>query len=240
MTLRVGTVIAGSEAPTDEGVTGSVFAVIRVDGHLHRAILKRLPVDGVLAECFCGMLLRAYGLPCPEPILIRENKTLAFASLEVNYPSLKRRLGWDDRYPEHIKEILARAGSAIVCSWPDAPLALAIDEWIANADRNLGNFLWDGESHAYIDHERTLERVEHNKNNMVDMAVLADQAGPMQNGAVTAALMLDRASLTAITASEDIDFSGLLVYVEARLSGLAAQILKRFPQPQDLFYSLNS
>ena len=235
MKLRTGTVITGSETPVGEGVTGSVHAAIRVDGEIHRAILKRIPLDGVLAECFCGMLLRLYGLPCPEPILIHEADSLAFASLEVNYPNLKQRLCWDDRHPEPLKAILVQLGAAIVCEWPDAPLALALDEWIANADRNLGNFLWDGADHAYIDHERTLGRVDHQRNLMADYAELAGRVQALQSGAVSAALMLDSSILSRLSSPDELDFSRLIHYVETRLSGLAAQIIKRFPQPQDLF-----
>lgn len=235
MTLRTGTVIAGSEVPVGVGVNSSLRAIIRVDGTLHRAILKRLPQDGVLVECFCGMLLRAYGLPCPEPILIRDGDTLAFASLEVDYPNLKQRLCWDERHPEVIKAVLLRTGAAIVCGWQDAPLALAIDEWIANADRNLGNFLWDGESHVYIDHERALGRVTHRHNLMAHYAELSGQTEIMQRGSVSAALMLNSAALAALSGPMDVDFSALVDYVEKRLSGLASQILQRFPQPHDLF-----
>lgn len=139
--LRKGILYPGSETPAGEGLTGPVRGIIKADGQLHAAVIKRIPAPAVLAECFCALLLRAWGLPVPEPILVAERETLAFASLDAGYPNLKQRIGWREGLPAPFKAALERLGAAIVCAWDDAPTALAVDELIANADRNLGNFL---------------------------------------------------------------------------------------------------
>lgn len=243
MKLRIGTIAAGVETPVGDGINRPVRATVRVDEASHAAVIKRLPPQAVLAECFCALLLRGWGLPVPEPVLIIENQGLVFASLDSGFPSLKQRLGWHETLPQPQQDILSRLGAAIVCGWSDAPRALAADEAIANADRNLGNFLWDGAEHAYIDHERTLGLAAHTANLMAMLAELAGKSGEMEAAAVTAALALDASLPGSIkapdTAPEQVDFSPLVEYVEARLPALASRVLARFPKPHDLLAGLD-
>jgi hypothetical protein len=181
------------------------------------------------------MVMRGWGLPVPEPVLIREHGGWLFASLDAGYPNLKRRLGWRDDLPEEAKKRLMRYAAVIVCGWDDAPRALAIDELIGNDDRNLGNFLWDGVDHAYIDHERTLGLVPHRKNLMVLLVELADKLDAMSAKAVAAALTLDRSIPGQVEMPEEMDFSSMIDYLEGRLGELPAKVLERFPKPDDLF-----
>lgn len=238
MKLRLGTIYSSIETPTGEGITGPVRGVIKVEDQLHAAVIKRIPKDAVVAECFCALLMRAWGLPVPEPILVMEEETLVFASLDSGYPNLKQRMGWDDGLPEQAKLILEKVGAAIVCEWDDAPMALAVDELIANADRNLGNFLWDGVTHAYIDHERTLDLVPHQRNLMAVLSMMAGKSSEMEAGSVAAALTLGRTVPSTLSAPAAMDFSAQVAYIESRLPALAAQVLARFPKPQDLLTGL--
>lgn len=156
MKLRTGTIVPGTETLAGDGINSPMRAAVRVDGELHAAIVKRLNNRELLAECFCAMLLTAWGLPVPEPVLIIDNEGHAFASLDAGYPSLKKRIGLlNSGNNEALRTLLVKVGATIACAFPDAGRALAIDELIGNDDRNLGNILWDGEHHAYIDHERT-------------------------------------------------------------------------------------
>lgn len=234
MKLLTGTIYAGIETPVGEGVNAPVRGTVLVDGELRAAVLKRIPPDAVLAECFCALMLRGWGLPVPEPVLVTEGETLAFASLDAGYPSLKQRMGWKDDLPDMARNAIVKICASIVCSWRDAPLALTADEAIANNDRNLGNFLWDGDEHAYIDHERTMGRVSHEHNMIALMAQWAGKQDAVQAGAVSAALALPRYLHHDIHA-EGVDFSGLSEYLEKRLPALATRVLNRFPKPKDLF-----
>jgi hypothetical protein len=240
MKLRTGIIYSSTETPTGEGLTQPVRGIVKVDGQLQAAVIKRIPKDAVIAECFCALLMRGWELPVPEPILVVEGETLVFASLDSGYPNLKQQIGWHDGWPAHIKQRLERFGASIVCGWPDAPRLLAVDELIANADRNLGNFLWDGSTHAYIDHERTLGLYPHVHNLLVVMALVVGKAEPIEAGAVAAALALDRSIPAAIESPEELDFSKFVAYIESRLPALASQVLARFPQPKDLFAGLNA
>ncbi|SMF93964.1 hypothetical protein SAMN02949497_1260 [Methylomagnum ishizawai] len=234
MKIRVGVLVSKGKK-TGEGHTKPYRAAVKVDGQQYAAIVKHLPLDTVLAECVCAMVMRGWGLPVPEPVLIREHGEWLFASLEVGYPNLKQRLGLHDGLPPDTQVLLTKYAAMIVCGWADAPRALAVDELIANADRNLGNFLWDGVDHAYIDHERTLGLAPHEHNIMVVLAELAGKLDAMESGAVASALALDRSIPSEIESPEDVDFSGYVHYIEKRLGELPAKVLERFPQPDDLF-----
>lgn len=239
MKLRVGALIPNTETPVGEGVNGANRAVIRVDGILRAAVVKRIPLPAVFAECFCGILLRMWELPTPEPVLIHDNGAVLFASMDAGYPNLKKRLNWSDSLPDSQKEVLVGICARIVCSWPDLPRALAADEAISNADRNLGNFLWDGSEHAYIDHERTLGLYEQLDNKIAQLAIIAQKQDEIERAGIAAALTLDRSAPTRVVA-DDVDFSAFVAHVERRLSGLANLVLSRFPKPADLLSGLQN
>ncbi|MGO4151389.1 hypothetical protein [Cupriavidus sp. YAF13] len=238
MKLRTGILVANTETPVGDGINGAVRAVIKVDDVLHAAIVKRIPLQAVLAECFCGMLFRAWDLPTPEPILIHDGVDLLFASLDAHYPNLKKHLGFADTLPDAQKMQLQVLAASIVCSWEDTPKALAADEAIANADRNLGNFLWDGIDHAYIDHERTLGLVTHERNIIALLAQIAGKAEEIERSSVAAALVLDTGAPSRVQALDNIDFAPLVEYVEQQLQGLANRVLARFPKSKDLLTGL--
>ncbi len=236
--VRIGQLVPGSEQAVGEGITAPVRAHIILDGRTEITVLKRLPEDGILAEAFCAVLLRAWGLPVPEPLLVKTPDGLAFASLDAGYPNLKQRLGWRDDLPEAESHALILTGATIVSNWPDAGLALAADEAIANADRNLGNVLWDGVDHAYIDHERTLGRVPHQQNLMATFACLANMGEAVEKSAVAAALAMSATLPSGIETLGGLDASGYADLVCSRVTGLAGAVLKRFPKPTDLLTGL--
>ncbi|MGN8188227.1 hypothetical protein ACTJLD_19805 [Burkholderia sp. 22088] len=239
MKLRAGTLVPNTETPVGDGVNAAVRAVIRVDGVSHLAIVKRIPLQAVLAECFCGLLFRIWGLPTPEPILIQDNGDVLFASMDAGYPNLKKRLGWNDQIPESQQQALLKFCADIVCGWTDSAQAMAADEAIANADRNLGNFLWDGTDHAYIDHERTLGLYPQDANIIAELAKFAGKADEIERAGVAAALVLDASAPTRITPPENVDFSTFVAYVERQLQGLAGRVLARFPKPTDLLSGID-
>jgi hypothetical protein len=184
------------------------------------------------------MLFRAWELPTPEPILVSDGADILFGSMDAGYPNLKKRLGLSETLPEAIRAQLEIDCARIVCSWDDISKAMAADEAIANADRNLGNFLWDGSAHAYIDHERTLGLVQQEWNIIAELAKIAGAAEEIEKGGVAAALLMDSSTPSKLEAPEDFDFSTFVTYVEGQLKGLANRILSRFPKSHDLLTGL--
>ncbi|WP_060733569.1 hypothetical protein [Burkholderia cenocepacia] len=239
MKLRIGDLVPNTETPVGEGVNSAVRAIIRVDGKSYAAIVKRIPIEAVLAECFCGLLFRLWELPTPEPILLQSGDDILFASLDVGYPNLKKRMGWPDTLASGQRQILETMCARIVCSWDDIAKAMAADEAIANADRNLGNFLWDGANHSYIDHERTLGLWPHERNIIAILAQLAGRAEEIQRSGVAAALVLDPTAQTKISGPDGVDFSAYATFVAGQLQGLARRVLARFPEPKDLLSGAN-
>ena len=85
--------IAGTETPSGDGLSGALrCTIVLPDGTRRAAILKRGPVSEIAAEAFAALVLRALGLPAPEPFFVNEKTGPSFASSDVGYPNLKQRL----------------------------------------------------------------------------------------------------------------------------------------------------
>jgi hypothetical protein len=238
MEIRQVTLVSGTETPVGEGASLPVRAIVRFeDTSSAAAILKTLNLEGYTAEIFCSVLCRMWGLNVPEIALVK-NKPLTLASIDTTYPNLKQSIGWSEQLPDVLKNLLQIKGSALVSSFPSTPTALAIDEAINNRDRNFGNILWDGTDVAWIDHERSLGFGNlDDRNKLVDMAVLSDNADRLQSAAVAISLALTadvikntHETLEGLDKVED-----YVRFTEARIKKLTALIVDRFPKPNDLF-----
>jgi hypothetical protein len=237
MTIRTGTLVIGTEQPIGEGITRPVRASIMVDGISHQAVVKTLTPPQLTAELLCAVLLRKWGLPVPEPIIL-VGDTLQFASMDMGYPNLKQRLGWNSDFPYEIKQLIEMACSQLVCQFDTMPLAISADEAIGNFDRNLGNILWDGENHCYIDHERALNTTEDpDINKLVAMAIKTNNHTEIQSAAVTQALLFNKDSIDDVEIGE-IDIAEQRAYVKSRINNLTSRVLDRFPRLQDLLANL--
>jgi hypothetical protein len=121
------------------------------------AYAKRLDDLQFLVELMAALIGIEMGLPIPEPAAaLSENNELWFASVDMKYPDLSRHLLIEnDRIantPQNT-EIFYR-----LANWPAIQQAIGFDEWIANADRNLGNVLFDGKDKFYlIDHNLAMQ-----------------------------------------------------------------------------------
>ena len=145
MKLEVATLVAGSESPAGDGISGALRCVLKLPDKTRRAaVLKRVAMEEVLAEAFSALLLRAWQLPVPEPFLVDEAGTISFASSDVGYPNLKQSLGVTGLPAGPVRDAVVALAKSIATSLPTSPLAAACDEAIDNRDRNLGNILWDG------------------------------------------------------------------------------------------------
>lgn len=245
MKLQTATVIAGSEISAGDGLSGAMRCVIVLpDGTRRAAILKRGPVGEIAAEAFAALVLSAWGLPVPEPFLVNETTGPAFASSDVGYPNLKKRLALDSLPNGPAKDAATRIAVQLAIQLPTTPLAAVVDEAIDNRDRNLGNILWDGQAEAWIDHALALG--EHptgypDRNKLCDMAQLVGDHDRVSRAAVGQALAVGSAPL--VSASDalpaNLRHKDYAAYVAARLSNLAIRLLDRFPKPADLLTNAN-
>jgi hypothetical protein len=200
------------------------------------AIVKELSAKPLAAEVFCAHLLRGWGLKTPDVAIVQGTK-LALASLDTGYPNLKQRINFQDSLPNTIKKLLERHGAILVASFPETPRAIAVDEAIANRDRNLGNILWDGTNVAWIDHDRALGLTNDlNLNKLVNFVVMSGtDHGKIAAAAVQSALQLFSSSVAeAVRECASLDVGQFGVQVSSRLAKLAQKVLERFPMPDDL------
>lgn len=243
MKLRRATLIPDTEVPLDDGATipPPVRAQVRVDGVAMAAIVKRVPPRELAAECLCALLLPAWGVPVPEPLVVEDGEFLCFGSLEKAYPSLKKRFALHGDLPKPLQAKRALMAGAIIAEWDETPLVIAADEAIRNYDRNLGNILWDGDARAYIDHAKALGvDAGPGINKLAGIMHTLGLAARMEPAAVSACFTLAATAVTeAISAlpAEWVEcrdaFEGFIL---GRLPSLANQVIACFPKPQqDLF-----
>lgn len=245
MQLQIATVIPGSESPAGDGITGAMRCVIVLpDGTRRAAVLKRAPAGEVAAEAFAALVLSAWGLPVPEPFLIDEPAGPAFASSDVGYPNLKKRLGLESLPPGPARDAALAIAVRLAVQLPTTPLAVVADEAIDNRDRNLGNILWDGQTEAWIDHAQSLG--EHaagtpDQNKLCGMAEMASDHDRVSRAAVGQSLAINSAPLVSANDAMPSSLQGkdYAAYVAARLTNLAARVLDRFPKPADLLTNAN-
>lgn len=236
MKLETARLVRGSETPAGDGLQGAMRCVLTLqDGSKRAAIIKRMARQSVLAEAFCALLLRGWGLSVPDPYLVDEGDTISFASADATYPSLKQRLGIGGIPPGPAFDAVLKVAVHIVAQVSQTPVALMADEAIDNRDRNLGNILWDGQDVAWIDHELTLGLAQHmdDFNKLAAMVGATQQASPVKTSAIAAWMAVDR-STPAAAAQLCTDTEEFAALVTNRLNGLGTRILSRFPAPQDL------
>lgn len=240
MTIEWATLVAGTETPAGDGITGALRCVIStVDGQQLSAVLKRDVPELVFAEAITALLLRAWGLPVPPPYLIREQNGIAFASADVGYPNLKKALGISEalgHLPE--QQVLQRMAMAVVLQLPSTALAIVADEAIDNRDRNFGNILWDGTSEAWIDHAHALGNAPHmaDRNLLCMMATALDQGEPALQAALARWTAIDRSqvAVSAAAIQADYDCAAWQTMISSRLENLGMRLVARFPNPSDL------
>lgn len=238
-TIRLASVVYGSETPAGDGITGAMRCIIKIGNEQRLAILKRIPEGEVAAELLATVLLSGWGLSVPDPFLVAEENGLAFASALEGYPNLKQHLSVDNLPEGIVRDLAYKEAIKIASELASAPLAAVCDEAIDNRDRNLGNILWDGENDAWIDHATCFGEWPHleNRNILCEMANINKISEAFCRKATAQALLLDR-NMPQQTLSFFNDISlpidAKAQYVTQRLQSLANRILARFPQPDDL------
>ena len=237
--IQTVSIIPGSESPAGDGITGAMRCTILLqDGSRRAAVVKRGPLGQIAAEAFSALLLRAWGLPVPQPFLVDELPHPAFASADDGYPNLKQRLGLHNMPPGEQRSRTEWVACRIAVGLKTAPLAAAADEAIANRDRNLGNILWDGSSEAWIDHANALDQGSMpDANKLCDMARAVHASEQLLRSAVAQALALNRDAieLSAQDLPERLGATALASMVGQRIANVANALISRFPTPDDLF-----
>lgn len=240
MKLETARLVRGSETPAGDGKSGALRCVLSLpDGSKRAAIIKRMETPRVLAEAFCAILLRGWGLNVPDPYLVDEGDKISFASADATYPSLKQRLGLGNMEAGPAFNAVVGIAAGIVSKLDQTPLALMVDEAIDNRDRNLGNILWDGHDVSWIDHELCLG-LAHDYDDLNKLAYLVSgtpEAAAIKASALVAWMAVNREIPSQVSkhCSGSEDFASL---VTSRLNGLGTRILSRFPEPQDLLSGL--
>jgi hypothetical protein len=149
----------GNICPTWKG------AVQIESGTSTEAYLKALPQNQLLAEVLCALLGLAAGLPMPPPYLVEDQGgflasepdangyTVFFGSGALEFPSFAHYLAKE--IPS--EETRAQAVLTLLATWKHFHAAIAFDEWIANADRHMGNLLYGvADGFTLIDHSHAL------------------------------------------------------------------------------------
>lgn len=170
--IVLGTLLPGAEQLEANSKNAVWKAPIKLkNGDTEFVYLKILDYRKVFVEAICAIIGRQIGLPIPEPVLVnipqhllhdllgKQAKTsmssIAFGSMDADYPSLNRILNIEDN--ELIWDKLKSHSKSLE--------AAIFDEWIANSDRHWGNLLYDGgDEFIFIDHDLALpEGKEKNK-----------------------------------------------------------------------------
>ena len=162
--MELATFIQSSRVPDERGVSPITCGWIQKDGiarQIH-VYLKSLPVEELLNEFFGAAIARKHGLATPNTYLVScpctdlpllpgvplgDGQKALFGSEDTNAVSLAVRAGKNAEKITALLRALQSTGSygAIV----------ALDEWLANVDRHIGNLLATGEGKIIlIDHGR--------------------------------------------------------------------------------------
>lgn len=238
MKIRIAELIEGTEQPVGEGITAPIKAALRVEGQIVSGIVKSISIEKITAECLCAVLLRHWGAPVPEPVIVKGDP-LKFASLDIGYPNLKQKIGYTDLLSKTEQEALIKIGRKLISQFASTPLVIAADEAIGNTDRNIGNILWDGESVAYIDHERCLGLSnDPDINKLAALVTQSENITQIQTSAIAIALTLTTDIMHSID-SANVDVNIFSEYLRGRITGLPSKVLSRFPEPKDLLTGLN-
>lgn len=120
-----------------------------------RLYIKEVTYQELIAECLCATIGSAVGLPVTQTYIVQDPKNLLNASYiigseDADMPSFKRH--WSLAHNAQQQAIITA-----LSNWRQLHEAALFDEWIANPDRNTGNFLWDGGDNWHlIDHARAV------------------------------------------------------------------------------------
>jgi len=150
---------------TGDGMMAETYGcdVVWSDGSQQRAFLKCFPECrklGVINEITGYLIARSCSLPVPDKAGVAKLSDEILASLNIEvctriYPyaflvTESPGSSPNSLYPNLHNAAKAKLARHVLKGWPALCPLIAFDDWGANPDRNLGNFLIDGSGEIYI------------------------------------------------------------------------------------------
>jgi hypothetical protein len=157
--ITIAELLPGYEPYYEKNVNAVYKAQVHTDDQGEvSAFVKSIPDHELLMECICALIGRALNLPIPKPLLIVAkqdscppghdlNKPL-FGCEEIQHPSVRRFVCPNGDVDPHLNQLFIEK----ITTWKQLVDAALFDEQIANCDRHVGNFLFDGKEFHLIDH----------------------------------------------------------------------------------------
>lgn len=153
--VSIGTMLPGAQMLTDETRENPIWKA-SIKTHDRGTIVAYVKITDhrkIFIECVCAIVGRRLGIPIPPPCLVNipfqdysdivDADTLGFGSEDVELQSIRKPLNDNEEF------VLNK-----LKQYPKTRDCAAFDEWIANADRNVGNILFGGnDDFIFIDHE---------------------------------------------------------------------------------------
>lgn len=109
----------------------------------------------LVAELLCGLIARALGLPSPEAFVILLEPGRLPGSVLAKSPERQLCVGTRDIGGSTFAQLLneeSATAQAMLRGWEHLVPVTALDEWLANTDRNFGNILYVAQTLHIIDH----------------------------------------------------------------------------------------
>lgn len=162
MAIGIARLAAGSIGKNAvKSINNTVIGQIYTDGEADiRAVVKDLSARQLANELIAASILSKLSLPAPRSFLVFAEPSDSFGSAQVPHESglniyFGSELSPHKPFYSAFNLDAALAFSALI-SFPGWGTILAFDEWIANIDRHLNNFLFDGSNIYLFDHDRCL------------------------------------------------------------------------------------
>ena len=139
----------------DELWQGDVYDPFKPDEVPIPIYLRVGPVAPLVAELLCAVVARALGLPAPEPFVVLVEPGLLSSSVLLDPTMRHLCVGTRDIGGTTFAQLLlADSATAVqlIKNWSHLVPVTALDEWLANPDRNMGNILYVAQTLHIIDH----------------------------------------------------------------------------------------
>lgn len=183
----------------------------------------------LVAELLCTVIARALGLPAPEPFIISILPGTLSGSLLPQTSSVQLCVGTRDLGGESFAQLLRSdsvAAEKILAKWKDLIPVTVLDEWLANDDRNTGNFIYIAHTLHIIDHA---EAFGGSVRNIFPLAEIAEDAftnklaGMLKGSSEQRQKWLDEAKQWLVFTASGLDIN----------SAVAAAEVKRWQTPEE-------
>lgn len=155
--LAAGTIGANAVSSANTTVIAQIYTDDEPD---IKAVVKDLSARQLANELIAASIIGKLNLPAPRAFLVFAEPADSFGGMQVNHESGTNIYFGSELSPHkpffHAFNMDAALAFKALVGLPGWGGILAFDEWIANADRHLGNFLFDGSTVYLFDHDRCL------------------------------------------------------------------------------------